>query len=760
MKRYLTSVFLMAFTLMLMASEPPVTLKGRVMTDAGEVPFANVSVKGTTIGTVADEAGNFSIGTLPGDRVALRIQAVGYKTIEMEIDVKEAIEKGIAVQMQEDRIGLSEVVVTANRYEVARQNAPVIVNILNAGLLEASNAVCMAEGLNFQPGVRVENNCQNCGFQQVRINGLEGPYSQILIDSRPVFSALSGVYGIEQIPLAMIERVEVVRGGGSALYGSNAIAGTVNIITREPVRNSFQAGFNLGLIGGSAADRNLNLNATFVADDRSSGISMFAVNRNRDYYDANGDGFSELGLINGTAMGFRSFYKTSTFSKLTATYHYISEFRRGGNMFDFQPHEADITEQTDHDIHGGELVFDLYSRNLNTKLKTYVSAQHIDRKSYYGAQQDLNAYGRTFDLSFVAGTQLNHKFEKLLFAPATITTGAEYQMNSLEDNMPGYNRSLNQDISIIGLFAQSEWRMQRAGVLLGARADKHNLIEGMIFSPRATLLYDIAPKLQWRGSFSTGFRAPQAFDEDLHIIAVNGGVMLIQLDPELRPEYSSSISTSFDNYYSLGGKESNFMVEGFYTNLDDVFVLETIETDMAGNMIVERRNGSGAVVKGINIENRTVFSRSTQLQLGLTLQNSRYAEPEEWSEDPDADLLEELPKSPNVYGYFTFSTSPVKRLNAYINGVFTGPMKVPHFEGYIEADVIETTPSFFDLNLKLSYDFLIGDQKKLRLEAGVQNILNSYQTDFDKGVYRDAGFMYGPMKPRSFFVGLRIGNLL
>ena len=117
-------------------------------------------------------------------------------------------------------------------------------------LFENTNSVCLAQGLNFQPGLRVETNCQNCGTQQVRINGLDGAYSQILIDSRPIFSALAGVYGIEQIPANMIDRVEVIRGGGSALFGANAIAGVINIITKEPTSNSVEVANTTNLIYG------------------------------------------------------------------------------------------------------------------------------------------------------------------------------------------------------------------------------------------------------------------------------------------------------------------------------------------------------------------------------------------------------------------------------------------------------------------------------------------------------------------------------
>lgn len=755
----LSAVFFAAFNLM--ASEPPFVLRGSIKSGNEAVAFANLSIKGTTLGTVSNADGSFvlkGVSLIPG--MVVRVQSVGYKPVEIVIDELNSISDHFDVSMETDLVGLNEVVVTANRYEASRQETPVIVNVLNAGLLNASSAVCMSDGLSLSPGLRVENNCQNCGFQQVRINGLEGPYSQILIDSRPIFSALSGVYGIEQIPVSMIERVEVVRGGGSALYGSNAIAGTINVITREPVQNAFEAGIHLASIGAKAIDRNTSFNGSWVSNDRVAGITVFGVHRNRDHFDANGDGFSEIGLIKANSLGMRSFFKTSNQGKITATYHFISEYRRGGNKFDLQPHETDITEQTDHQINGGELVYDHYSRNLKSKYSVYTSAQFINRESYYGAQQDLYAYGSTQDMSIVTGLQLTHKADQLLFAKADIVGGAEWQANHMHDKMPGYDRDLQQDINIVGFYAQSEWKLRTSNILLGARLDKHNLINAPIFSPRLTFLQNIGSKVQWRSSFSTGFRAPQAFDEDLHIIAVNGGVMLIQLDPELRPEYSKSVSSSIDAYIRPFGKESNLMAELFYTKLDDVFVLETLETDANGNLIVERRNGSGAKVYGINLENRTVLNDLSQFQLGLTLQQSRYSEPEAWSDNEESELLEALPKSPNVYGYLHFTQNLNKNWRVVLTGNYTGSMKVPHYEGYVEQDEIIETPAFIEANIKLSYIFDFAEGMQMRLEAGVQNLFNSYQKDFDQGIFRDAGYMYGPMKPRTYFVSLKIGNLL
>ncbi len=742
------------------ANEPPTRISGKISDGEVALPFATISIIGTTLGTVSDNFGHFELLGIPSGKLVLRIQNVGYKTTEIPVITINGGHTKVNVNLEADYIGLNEIVVTANRYEANRQETPVIVNVISNKLLQTGNAVCLSDGLSYTSGLRVENNCQNCGFQQVRINGLEGPYSQILIDSKPILSALGGVYGIEQIPVSMIERVEVVRGGGSALYGSNAIAGTINIITREPVKNTLEGNLNYSMIGGKAADRTISFNGTYVSDDRKSGLHFFAVNRDRNHFDANNDGFSEIGLIQGNAFGFRSFIKTSNFGKITATYHYMDEFRRGGNLFELQPHETDITEQTDHKINGGEIVYDIYSKNLKSKVSIYSSAQHIVRESYYGAQQDPNAYGHTTDITVVGGFQWNHSSEKALFGAANFIAGAEIQSNKLHDKMPGYQRDLQQNIEIGGVFGQSEWKWQKGSVLVGIRADKHSLIKKMILSPRATFLFNLNAKMQWRTSVSTGFRAPQAFDEDLHILAVNGGVMLIQLAENLRPEYSRSFSSSLDMYPKVLGKESNIMVEAFYTYLDDVFVLETLETDADGNKIVERRNGSGAKVLGLNIENKTVINKNNQLQVGLTLQRSTYVEPETWSENPYIESIKNLPKSPNAYGYLHWSSSFKNRWKSTLSGIYTGSMKVMHFEGYITQDDLVTTKPFFELNLKIGYTFTIAEGMNLQVDTGVQNLFNSYQNDFDKGTFRDAGFMYGPMKPRTYFISLKIGNLI
>lgn len=755
-------LLVLGFTNILKAQEAPTSanISGLVTSSGEPLPLSTVLIQGTTIGTATDNTGHYKLENLPEGTFTLKVQAVGYKSKTCKIITKAGVTLKINFDIEEDVIDLDQVVVSSNRSEVERKEATTIVNTISPKLFETTNSVCLAQGLSFQPGLRVETNCQNCGFQQVRINGLDGPYSQILIDSRPIFSALSGVYGIEQIPSNMIERVEVVRGGGSALFGSNAIAGTINIITKEPNYNSFQISSNTSAINKNALDQSVNLNTSLITDDNKGGIMVFGSMRNRDHFDANGDGFSEMAMLKNSTFGFRSYYKPTFYSKIQLEYHNLHEFRRGGNKFDLQPHETDITEQIEHNVNAGGLTYSLLSKNYKSKFSVYSSAQHTLRKSYYGAQRDPNAYGHTHDLSFVTGSQFNHDFGKVLFAPSTLTTGLEYQLNNLHDQMPGYNRDLKQDINIWGYFLQNEWKTEHLNLLIGARADKHNLINKIIVNPRVNLLYKINDDFSARLTYAKGFRAPQAFDEDLHVMAVGGEVILIQLADNLKTETSNSFSGSLDSYFDFLGFQTNVLIEGFYTKLTDVFVTEEIGIDAAGNKLLERRNGSGAEVYGINTEFRTAFSRFLQLQLGFTLQKSLYLKPEQWAEDEVVKPTRNILRTPNNYGYFTLNYNPFKTSTISLSGVYTGKMYVPHYAGYIKYEKLEESPDFMELNFKIAQNFKIGTTMQMQLNCGVQNILNSYQSDFDKGEFRDSGYIYGPSRPRTFFIGVKIGNIL
>ncbi|MDR0658290.1 MAG: TonB-dependent receptor [Mediterranea sp.] len=716
------------------------------------LPYVAIALKGTTIGITTDATGHYFLKDLPVGEFTLAASYVGYKTVEKKIKIEAQKTLEVNFELEEEHLSLSEVVVSATRNETKKQEAGIIVNVLSAKLFETVSSANLAESVCFQPGLRVENNCGNCGTTQLRINGLEGQYSQVLIDSRPIFSSLAAVYGLEQLPVAMVERIEVVRGGGSALFGSSAIGGVVNIITKEPLRNSVTLSNSTTIFNDGTADMNTSVNGSFVSDDHKTGVYLFGMIKDRNPYDRNSDGFSDIPEINSETLGFRGYYRTGTYSKLTAEYHHIHEIRRGGNNFGNPPHEADIAEYLHHKINGGGVKFDLFSPDYKHRLAVYASAQSIRRNSYFAAERNTNNYGNTGDKTFVGGVQYTRSFGCLWLMPAELTGGVEYTYNELNDVYATLNRNLKQTTGITGGYLQNEWKTRQWGFLFGARLDKHKLMDKPVFSPRGTLRYNLSDNVNFRASYSSGYRAPQTYNEDLHIAAVGGSLGLIELAPGLKPEYSHSVSTSADLYRNVGKLQTNLLIEGFYTTLNDVFTLGKTGEDNLGNLIYTRHNGSGATVKGVNIEFKMASPGIFDWQMGYTYQQSRYKKPEQWSEQlaPQQKMF----RAPDSYGYFTSNINISHDWKTSVFGNYTGSMLVRHTSD--DLDMEKNTPGFFDMGVKLSYHFHLGKASEFEINGGVKNVFDNFQKDLDYGQMKDAAYTYGPTLPRMFFVGMKI----
>lgn len=730
------------------------SIKGHIIDKSTNehIPYVTITVKGTTIGTVADATGHFTMRNLPDDEFTIVAEFLGYKSVEYTIAAKHPKNLDVSLTLEEQPMSMDDVVVSATRNETNKKNTATIVNVTSSKIFDNTASTNLAESIKFQPGLRVENTCGNCGAVQLRINGLEGQYSQILLDSNPIFSSLAGVYGVEQLPVAMIERVEVIRGGGSALFGSNAIGGVVNIITKEPLRNSLSLSHTTNLMHGDTPEFNTSLNGSFVSDDHRAGLYLFGMVKDRDAFDYNKDGFTDVLKMESETIGFRGYYKTSAYSKLTAEYHHISEYRRGGDNIDMPPHMAEIAEDVRHKIDGGSLRFSYFSPDARHTFDIYTSAQAISRNSYYGTGKDPNAYGRTQDLTWVSGAQYSYSMLRCLFMPAQFTVGAEYSYNDLDDHSIGFDRSIMQTVRTAGVFVQNEWQSDKVNFVVGGRFDKHSMMENVIFSPRANLRYSPIEDIGLRVSYSSGYRAPQAFDEDLHIDAVNNQSSIIELDPNLKPEYSHSLSASADLYHNFGTLQANLLVEGFYTILDDVFALAKTGENEAGYIIQTRYNAAGAKVKGLTGELKLGIPRVFDLQMGYTFQRSQYDEPEEWSEsvEPQRRMF----RTPDHYAYFTATADITRNLKASLFGNYTGKMLVPHSAGYIDADRNEITPRFWDMGMRVAYNIELTSVISMEVFAGVKNILDSFQDDIDCGPFRDSVYVYGPMMPRTYFLGV------
>lgn len=724
------------------------------------LPGCLVRILGTDFKVITDASGHYVFRDLVPGEYTLEVSMSGYQASAKKVEAEDGKSIELNFEVSPDAFMLNQVVVTSSKTEIRRRESPSLVNVVSGNMFQSVGACSLADGLDFQPGVRVENDCQNCGFTQVRINGLDGHYSQILMNSRPVFSALAGVYGLEHIPANMIDRVEVMRGGGSALFGSSAVGGTINIITKDPLSNSAQVSHTLTSVGPSGSlDNNTTMNASVVTDNNKAGIFVYGQSRNRDGYDHNDDGFTEVALLKSQTLGARAFLRTGKDTKLTLEYHNTHEYRRGGDNLDTPAHMAMIAEQTDHYINAGEATFDWMLRQRRDHLSVFAATQSIKRQSYYGSEMDPDAYGRTSDIVVTSGAQFTHPIDRLFFMPSELVAGVEYSYNRLHDVTIGYDHDIEQTVNIYSGYLQNEWRNERWGFLIGARVDKHSMIDNPIFSPRLNLRFNPSDNFNFRASYSTGFRSPQAYDEDFHIAIVGGERVVTVLAPGLKQESSQSFSLSADLYHRFGNIQTNLLIEGFYTDLHDVFALRSLDRpDAEGNSVLERYNGSGATVAGVNIEAKAYFSSHFDVQGGVTIQRSRYKKPEQWSDNEDVAPVRKMFRTPDVYGYFTANWELTHSLKATFSGTATGPMQVQHLAGSgTDVDMAVSTRSFFDVSAKLTYSFRLFNRADLRVWAGVNNIFNSYQNDFDSGYLRDSGYVYGPSLPRCITAGISLG---
>lgn len=722
------------------------------------LPGANVVIQGTLLGAATDNKGEFSITGIQVNEVTISVSMVGYRSISYKTVLKEDLPE-LLFELPQALLELGTVVITGTNSSHLYEDVPVKTELITKKQMQQQGAYNLAQSLGLLTGVMVENDCNNCNFTQVRILGFDGKYSQILIDGDPVVSSLGGVYGLEHYPQEMIEQIEIVKGGGSALYGAGAVAGTVNMMTKRPAFNRSRIGYSGSTFGG-AFDQQIGAVAELVTDAGDAGLFFFGSTRERSSYDRNGDGFTEIGKLANETIGVNGFFRPFAKSDLQVSFHRIVENRRGGSSLDRPVHEARIAEWTNHSKWGGKIKW-VHDLNSSFRYSVNYAFSILKRDSYYGGLaeetpearlQALSFYGYAENPLHTGGLQL-----QWMAGNHTVSAGMQYDNDKLLDkSVSSAAYYADERFTNLGFFIQDEMLFgdnDRLNLIIGARFDKHSALENWVISPRINLMYKVSEALKIRGGYSSGFKAPQIFDEDLHICGLEGTQRVLRNAPGLREEKSSTISAGFEFIDFVGGIPVLFGVTTFRTQLNDAYADKFIST--SGTIeFWQRVNSEGATAEGIEFDLGVKPFAGLELRSGFTFKSNLYK-----NEVADFNTREFL-RTPNRFGYLRLSYEISEGLDIFTSARYTGSMFVPHevvVEGVDEPrlDLVQSS-EFLEFDVTISKKLQIFEKVSTVLSVGVKNLTDAFQSDLDYGYKRDPGYVYGPMQPRTFFVNLNL----
>jgi outer membrane receptor for ferrienterochelin and colicins len=760
----------------------------------------------------------------------------------------------------------SQIVVTGTKTPKLLKDSPVPTQVVSRERMEAKGDTSLFEALKGVTGVVPEINCANCNYSGIRLNGLDTQYNQILFNGVPIVSSLAQVYLYQQVPESMIDKIEVVKGGGSTLYGPGAVGGVINIQVRRPKKNSAEFSTQQSYINGSIPMNYSSASGSKVSMNGKHGIYVFGGIKKNNPYFHNEDEFSEINKMDMQNIGVSGFASPFEDTEFSYTLFNTSESRRGGSDYQVEPFQSGITEQLKTINNTGILKWEQKVSSM-VSYNLYVSGSSIERESYFGANPNLhyinpsnntidwnffryanihqllnppavtngqadwdgdglpdedigsNAFGRTNGQVGFAGGEFILNFDEY----GKLMLGFQEQQEKLQDRQANknmqyldhYHRFLNgeliQDPNIdlntfyrykgetrqnnrnVGMFTQYEYKLNDIfEIVVGIRKDKHSKLKKEVYSPRAALLYHVTKNLDWRTAYSTGFRAPQVYVEDFHLAVISGEATRIENSPNLKPETSRSYTSSFtytDKFFDI---DMEFLAGGFYTRLYDAF-----NEEPSTNGVFLRKNTTGAEVYGGELQYKA-NTRNFHLGLGGTVQKSHYIDPRPVLGDNDLLIVPEenrffnpanmfsievneqvysIPfptkfasRNPYLFNGGTYSKN-FSKIPAIYGNIFMGytlndwmfstdvmlfgRQYVPHFAGYTSFDRFEKTEAMIDWSLRVSYKFYRDRDMYYELFAGVKNVMNHYQRDIDKGIFRDVTYFYGPAMPRTYYAGVK-----
>lgn len=668
----------------------------------------------------------------------------------------------------------ADIVITGTRTPRTRRDAPIRTDVIGPALLTRAAPRNLADAIDFLPGARAESNCQNCNTTEIQLLGLPGSYNQILLDGLPLVTGVAAVYGVEQVPAVLVERIEVVKGGGSALYGPGAVAGVVNVIPLRPERNGLRATLDVQLPNGRAAVTSSVLASQVLADGRGF-VNAYAQAEYSPPVDLNDDGYSELARRRLATAGARGEWQPGEATTIALDYQYTRERRRGGNRFDQPSFIANISESIDSDVHRGSASV---SQQLGTQTKTVGVFAFSDfrRRAFYGGLGDVVADPATpgfdqaaFDAAVaVSRTQYSRTRDRFRFGEVRVESvqgrhallaGVQYRWEGVRDrNTDADDRVLGTIVddafSTLGGFVQDEWTLSEGlRVVLGGRIDKSSELDDVIVSPRIGLWASPAPSLVLRANYSTGYRAPEVFSEDIHIDVLGADPIRIRNAAGLRQETADSYALGFD--WRPAWNDGAFTLDGqaYLTRLSDTFFLGKIEQASDGSLLRTRSNAGGSRVLGAEISASYRLASSLRLLASGVYLDARYDDGQTVFDDGATMLTtRRYLKSPQWSGVGQILWDATPNLDVFVALRYVGHMDVLNNR----VGEIRRTNDFLvpDLTVTRHIALNVDGSREVDLTLGIKNVTDVRQRDLEVGATRDSDYVYGPRLPRTFFVRL------
>ncbi|MDF2494922.1 MAG: TonB-dependent receptor [Sphingomonas sp.] len=661
------------------------------------------------------------------------------------------------------------IVVTGTRTPRSLREAPVRTDIIGPAVLERAAPRNLADAIDFLPAARSESNCQNCNTTEIQLLGLPGAYNQILLDGLPLMTGVAAVYGVEQIPAVLVDRIEVVKGGASVLYGPGAVAGVVNVIPLRPERDTIRAAMDVQHLAG----RSSVFGSLLGAKTFSTGfINLFAQAEHSPAIDLNDDGYSELARRKLVTVGARGEWRPGDATTVAVDYQFTSERRRGGNAFDRAAYLANIAEQIDSDVHRGTISV---TQDLGPDLRaiaTYALSR-LKRRSFYGGLGDVETdpgasgfdaaalaeavaisrrqYGRTHD-SFDYG-------EVRLEASAgahSLLGGVQYRRESVTDRAEDVDRTrlatlVSGSFDTLGAFVRDEWTLGTGlRLILGARLDKSSALSSVIASPRIGLWASPSPSLVLRANYSTGYRAPEVFSEDIHVAILGAAPIRVVNAPGLAAERADSVAIGFDWRPTWNDGAVTLDGQAYFTRLRDTFFLGAVETANDGSLFQTRVNAGGSRVAGAEMTLGYRFTSTLNASVGAAYIDARYDDPQVVFDEAGTVLAtRRYLKSPRLSGVGQAVWRMTPSFDAFLAARYTGPMRVLNNR----LGAVRRSNDFLVLDLTGTRHFPVGDTgREVDVTFGIKNLTDVRQRDLESGPERDSDYVYGPRQPRTLFV--------